>query len=138
MKDLKSTCRIALVQAEPVMFDKEACLSKALDYIHEAAREHAELIVFPELFIPGYPIGLNFGFSMGKRTEDEVGIHAVRMGNIVGIHEVMIGTQNEMITLKHEAFSRGVFADGSVKAAVFLAGKSAGLYDMKDLLREGD
>ena len=69
MKDLKSTCRIALVQAEPVMFDKDACLSKALDYIHEAAREHAELIVFPELFIPGYPIGLNFGFSMGKRTE---------------------------------------------------------------------
>ena len=81
----------------------------------------------------------NLGRSgMGKRTEDEVGIHAVRMGNIVGIHEVMIGTQNERITLKHEAFSRGVFADGSVKAAVFLAGKPAGLYDMKDLLREGD
>ena len=81
----------------------------------------------------------NLGRSgMGKRTEDEVGIHAVRMGNIVGIHEVMIGTQNEMITLKHEAFSRGVFADGSVKAAAFLAGKPAGLYDMKDLLREGD
>ena len=81
----------------------------------------------------------NLGRSgMGKRTEDEVGIHAVRMGNIVGIHEVMIGTQNERITLKHEAFSRGVFADGSVKAAAFLAGKPAGLYDMKDLLREGD
>ena len=75
MKDLKSTCRIALVQAEPVMFDKEACLSKALDYIHEAAREHAELIVFPELFIPGYPIGLNFGFSMGngRRPEGQTG-----------------------------------------------------------------
>ena len=81
----------------------------------------------------------NLGRSgMGKRTEDEVGIHAVRMGKIVGIHEVMIGTQNEVITLKHEAFSRGVFADGSVKAAAFLAGKPAGLYDMKDLLREGE
>ena len=72
--------------------------------------------------------------GQGKRTQDEVGIHAVRMGNIVGVHEVMIGTQNERITLKHEAFSRGVFAEGSLKAAAFLAGKAAGIYDMKDLL----
>ena len=50
--------------------------------------------------------------GQGKRTKDEVGIHAIRMGNIVGVHEVMIGTQNERITLKHEAFSRGVFAEG--------------------------
>ena len=59
------------------------------------------------------------------------------MGNIVGIHEVMIGTQNECITLKHQAFSRGVFAEGSIKAARFLIGKPAGMYDMKDLLKEG-
>lgn len=72
--------------------------------------------------------------GQGKRTQDEVGIHAVRMGNIVGVHEVMIGTQNERITLKHEAFSRGVFAEGSLKAAAFLAGKPAGIYDMKDLI----
>ena len=72
-----------------------------------------------------------------KRTKDEVGIHAVRMGNIVGVHEVMIGTQNERITLKHEAFSRGVFAEGSLKAAAFLIGKAPGMYDMKDLLKEG-
>ena len=60
--------------------------------------------------------------GMGKRTKNEIGIHAVRMGNIAGIHEVMIGTQNERITLKHEAFSRGVFAEGSLRAAAFLAG----------------
>ena len=72
--------------------------------------------------------------GQGKRTKDEVGIHAIRMGNIVGVHEVMIGTQNERITLKHEAFSRGVFAEGSLKAAAFLVGKAPGLYDMKDLL----
>lgn len=70
MKDLQSkVCRIALVQAEPVMFDKKASLEKALAYVREAAAHHAELIVFPELFIPGYPIGMNFGFSMGKRTK---------------------------------------------------------------------
>ena len=72
--------------------------------------------------------------GQGKRTKDEVGIHAVRMGNIVGIHEVMISTQNERISLKHEAFGRGVFAEGSLKAAAFLVGKTAGMYDMKDML----
>ena len=46
-------------------------------------------------------------------------------------------TQNESLTLTHQAWSRGVFADGSLKAARFLAGRPAGLYDMKDLLREG-
>ncbi len=81
----------------------------------------------------------NMGRSgQGKRTPDEVGMHAIRMGNIVGVHEVMIGTQNERITLKHEAFSRGVFAEGSLKAAAFMIGKQPGIYDMKDLLREGE
>ena len=70
MKDVKSTCRIALVQAEPVMFDKAAGLEKVLRYIDEAAAQKPDLIVFPELFIPGYPIGMNFGFSMGKRSAD--------------------------------------------------------------------
>jgi len=76
--------------------------------------------------------------GQGKRQPQDVGIHAIRMGNIVGVHEVMIGTQNERITLKHEAFSRGVFAEGSLKAAAFLIGKKPGLYDMKDLLKEGE
>ncbi len=69
MRDVKNTCKIALVQAEPILFDKQASLEKALKLIEEAAEKNAELIVFPELFIPGYPIGMNFGFSMGKRTE---------------------------------------------------------------------
>lgn len=74
--------------------------------------------------------------GQGKRTKDEIGIHAIRMGNIVGVHEVMIGTQNERISLKHEAFSRGVFAEGSLKAAAFMIGKTPGIYDMKDLISE--
>ncbi len=69
MKDVKDTCRIAVVQAEPVMFDKAGGLKKALRCIRGAAEDAAELIVFPELFIPGYPIGMNFGFSVGKRTD---------------------------------------------------------------------
>ncbi len=69
MKTIQDVCKLALVQAEPVLFDKAACVTKALDLIREAAAQKADLIVFPELFIPGYPIGMNFGFSMGKRTE---------------------------------------------------------------------
>ena len=70
MIDIKKDCRIAVVQAEPVMFDKAASLEKAFSYIEEAYSRNAEIVVFPELFIPGYPIGMNFGFSMGKRTEN--------------------------------------------------------------------
>ena len=68
MRDIERICKVALVQAEPVMFDKKASLEKALAYIDKASGK-ADLIVFPELFIPGYPIGMNFGFNTGKRTE---------------------------------------------------------------------
>lgn len=69
MKTISSICKVALVQAEPVLFDKKESLKKTLDHIEKAAVQKPDLIVFPELFIPGYPIGMNFGFSMGKRTE---------------------------------------------------------------------
>ena len=72
----------------------------------------------------------------GKRTEQEIGIHSVRMGNIVGIHEVLVGTKNQCITLKHEAYNRALFAEGALAAAAFLCGKPAGLYDMKSMIGE--
>ncbi|MBE6537066.1 MAG: 4-hydroxy-tetrahydrodipicolinate reductase [Ruminococcaceae bacterium] len=72
--------------------------------------------------------------GQGKRTKEEIGIHAIRMGNIVGEHEVIIGTENQTITLRHEAHSRALFAEGALAAAAFIIGKSAGLYDMKSLV----
>ena len=72
--------------------------------------------------------------GMGKRTKEEIGIHAIRMGNVVGTHEVIVGTNNQTITLKHEAHSRALFAEGALAAAEFLIGKPAGLYDMNALL----
>ncbi len=69
-----------------------------------------------------------------KREADEIGIHAIRMGNIVGEHEVMIGTGSQTITLKHEAHSRTLFAEGALAAAEFLITCPSGLYDMKSLL----
>jgi len=72
----------------------------------------------------------------GKRTRAEVGIHSLRMGNTVGIHEVIINTGNQILTLKHEAQDRSLFADGAVSAAAFLLGKAPGLYNMDDLVKE--
>lgn len=69
MKNLEKACRIAVVQAAPVMFDAAACAGKAARLIDEAAGRGAKLIVFPELFIPGYPYGLTFGFTVGHRDE---------------------------------------------------------------------
>ena len=70
----------------------------------------------------------------GKRTVEEIGIHSLRYGNEVGTHEIIISNGNETITLKHEAENRALFAEGALKAAAFLCGKSAGLYSMKDML----
>ena len=70
----------------------------------------------------------------GKREKSEIGIHSVRMGNIVGIHEVIIGTQSQTVTLKHEAHDRALFAEGALAAAEFIIGLPAGLYDMNSLV----
>ena len=70
----------------------------------------------------------------GKRLSGEVGISSLRMGNVVGIHEVHICTENQTLTLRHEAGNRGMLADGAVDAARFICGRQPGLYDMKHLL----
>lgn len=73
---------------------------------------------------------------VGERTKEEIGIHAVRGGTIVGEHEVMFAGEDEIITLSHSARSRNVFASGALCAAQWLTGKSAGLYNMDDLLND--
>lgn len=69
-----------------------------------------------------------------KRSKTEIGMHSIRGGTIVGEHEIIFAGRDEVISLKHEAHSKGVFAVGAVNAAVFLKGKSAGLYEMGDML----
>lgn len=70
----------------------------------------------------------------GKRTKEEIGISSLRMGNVVGIHEVHICTGTQILTLKHEATTRAMLADGGVDAARFMVGKGVGLYSMEDIL----
>lgn len=69
-----------------------------------------------------------------KRPKNEIGISAVRGGTIVGEHEIIFAGEDEVIEIKHTAYSKKIFAKGAVEAAKFLAGKSAGLYTMKDVL----
>ena len=70
----------------------------------------------------------------GKRKKNEVGVASLRLGTVVGVHEVHIHTGSQCLTLRHEAVTRAMLADGAVDAARFTEGKTAGLYDMESLL----
>ena len=72
-----------------------------------------------------------------QSMEEEIGIHAVRIGNVVGTHEVLLSTGTQTLTLRHEAHDRRLFAEGALMAASFLADlprETHGLYGMRDLL----
>lgn len=69
-----------------------------------------------------------------KRDPKEIGLSAVRGGSIVGEHEVIFAGQDEVIELKHTAYSKAIFAKGAVQAAKFLAGQPAGMYDMSQVI----
>ena len=82
--------------------------------------------------------GAKFVYGRGgqqKRQPDEIGIHAIRGGNIVGEHEILVCTDSQIITLKHEAQSRSLFAEGALAAAEFIIGKEPGLYSMYDIAK---
>lgn len=69
-----------------------------------------------------------------KRKKNEIGIHALRGGTIVGDHTVVFAGTDEVIEIKHSAASKEVFAVGAIKAAKFMAGKKPGMYNMNDLI----
>ena len=71
----------------------------------------------------------------GKRAKDEIGVSSLRMGTVVGVHEVHIHTGTQVLTLRHEAVTRAMLADGAVEAARFMMGKGAGLYNMENMLQ---
>lgn len=72
--------------------------------------------------------------GQGKRKPNEIGIHALRMGNVVGEHEVIFATDNQTISLKHQAHDRALFAEGALAAANFIVKQAPGFYHMDDLL----
>lgn len=72
--------------------------------------------------------------KVGKRNPNEIGIHAIRGGSIVGEHDVLFAGIDETITISHQATDRGVFAEGAVKAAIYLSTKKKGIYNMQDVV----
>ena len=70
----------------------------------------------------------------GKRNKNEIGIHALRGGTVVGEHKVIFAGKNETVVLSHSATDRGVFAEGALKAALYLSKKKNGLFDMSDMI----
>lgn len=73
---------------------------------------------------------------LARRPNDEIGIHSVRGGTIIGEHEVIFAGRDEVITISHSAASRSLFASGAIKAAEFIIGKEPELYNMDDLVNE--
>ncbi|MCR4785825.1 MAG: 4-hydroxy-tetrahydrodipicolinate reductase [Lachnospiraceae bacterium] len=69
-----------------------------------------------------------------KRPQDEIGISAVRGGNIPGDHDVIFAGEDEVVTFSHRAYSKAVFARGAVQAAVYMCGKGPGMYSMQDVI----
>ena len=82
----------------------------------------------------GHDYNQGRGPQSGKRQPGEIGIQAVRGGTIVGEHEVLFCGLDEVIEIRHTAYSRAIFGKGAVEAAVFLAGKEPGLYQMSDVI----
>lgn len=74
--------------------------------------------------------------GIAKRKHEEIGIHSIRGGSIVGEHEVIFAGQGETIEIKHTALSREVFAIGALKACEFMSGKQTGLYSMDDVINQ--
>ncbi len=74
--------------------------------------------------------------GLSKREQGEIGISSIRLGNVVGKHEVYFSDGVETITIAHEAHDRALFAKGAVRAASYLIGKKAGLYDMTSFVEE--
>jgi 4-hydroxy-tetrahydrodipicolinate reductase len=71
---------------------------------------------------------------VGERTDNEIGVHAIRGGDVVGDHTVIYAAQGERVELTHKASSRETFARGALRAALWAHGRAAGLYDMQDVL----
>ena len=72
---------------------------------------------------------------VGAKPAKQIGVHAVRSGDVVGRHQIIFGGVGESITIAHEAHSRDTFAKGALEAAAWIHGKPPGLYSMKDVLR---
>lgn len=89
-----------------------------------------------------HPNGLKYTYGRYTRTErrrnDELGIHSIRGGTIVGEHEVYFIGEDEIVEINHKAYSKRIFSQGALRAAEFMMGKQPGLYNMQDIVLDND
>jgi len=108
--------------------------NKKIDSPSGTARRLAEILCEVEKLSYASDVRHGRFGNVGARTKREVGMHAVRGGDVVGDHTVIYAAQGERVELTHKASSRQTFAQGAVRAAKWLQGKAAGSYDMEDVL----
>ena len=108
--------------------------NKKIDSPSGTARRLAEILCEVENLSYASDVRHGRFGNVGARTKREVGMHAVRGGDVVGDHTVIYAAQGERVELTHKASSRQTFAQGAVRAAKWLQGRSPGLYDMEDVL----
>jgi len=84
---------------------------------------------------PNYHLTVGRTVESGKRDSKEITIHSLRMGNVVGDHEIIINAGNQIFTMKHQMLDRAVFAEGAIVAANYLVKQKPGFYGMKDLIK---
>ncbi len=108
--------------------------NKKIDSPSGTARRLAEILCEVEELAYDKDVRHGRFGNVGARTKREVGMHAVRGGDVVGDHTVIYAAQGERVELTHKASSRDTFAQGAIRAAKWLKGKPAGLYDMQDVL----
>jgi len=108
--------------------------NRKIDSPSGTARRLAEILCEVEDLSYGTDIRHGRHGNVGARTKREIGMHAVRGGDVVGDHTVICAAQGERVELTHKASSRFTFAQGAVRAAKWLRGKAPGLYDMEDVL----
>ena len=108
--------------------------NKKIDSPSGTARRLAEILCDVEELSYANDVRHGRFGNVGARTRREVGMHAVRGGDVVGDHTVIYAAQGERVELTHKASSRDTFANGAIRAAKWLRGQSNGLYDMQDVL----
>lgn len=117
----------------PMIDDYDIEITEKHHHFKEDAPSGTALLIFDEIKGHRKDAIANFGYQE-KRKANEIGMHALRAGTIVGEHEVLLAFKDEMITIKHEALSKQIFTQGALRAAKYIKDKKSGLFHMKDLV----
>ena len=131
MKILKDRKNLKLIYA-PNISDGINIVIKACELINHLWN-HSDVEIIEQHFKKKKDAPSGTAKKIAKIFKDDVTIHSIRAGGIIGVHEVVLATKNQKITIKHESFNREAFADGVKKAAIWLQDKPCGFYEIEQV-----